>query len=363
MDIDLSLPYSTDDLAGTGGRLREAHDHFLVEELPLYNPEGKGQHLYINLTKEGLTTIEVQHKLAALFGLEVTDIGFAGLKDKHARTTQTFSVNVGKVDDDSVDEAVRRIADSLPVTVNWAKLHRNKLRLGHLLGNRFTVTITRLKLPPDEALMRARAVAARLRERGEPNFFGPQRFGFDANNIRWGLEIIQGRYSSSDRWLRRFLISSYQSYLCNRYLSRRLELGAFDYLLEGDIAKKYSTGGLFQVDDWEKEQARYQSHEISFTAPIYGSKMWTAQGPSGELEAKILSEAEVSLEQFDAANVIGTRRLGRLLPSDLDVSLRSHDLVVNFSLPKGAFATTILREIMKVDIEDSRDSVNSVTMN
>ena len=355
MEINLNLPYSTADMEGVGGHLRQAHDHFLVEELPLYNPEGKGQHLYVNLTKEGLTTIDVQHELAALFGLEVSDIGFAGLKDKHARTTQTFSLNVGEVDETFASQAVRRIEDDIPVTVNWARLHRNKLRLGHLLGNRFTITITRLEPPLDEVLMRAMAIATRLRERGVPNFFGPQRFGFNGENIRRGLEIVQDRYHGSDRWLRRFLISSYQSYLCNRYLTRRLELGAFNYLLKGDVAKKHSTGGLFQVEDCEREQTRYQSHEISFTAPIYGSKMWAAQGPSGELEANVLSEAEVSLEQFDAANVIGSRRLGRLLPSDLDVTLKSDSLVVSFSLPKGAFATTVLREIMKNELSNSHN--------
>lgn len=350
MDISLDLPYITANLHGIGGELRTTIDDFIVEEIPLYEPEGQGQHLYVNLTKRGLTTREIQLKLASLFGLRVSDVSFAGLKDKYACATQTFSLLVGNVDDSFVDQAVERIRELLPVTVNWARLHRNKLRLGHLLGNRFTVMITEIDLPADKAIRRAQSIADRLKEKGVPNFFGPQRFGFDGDNIKRGFEIIQGRMHNVDPWLRRFLISSYQSYLCNLYLTRRLKLDLFDQILEGDIAKKYATGGLFEVEDAAKEQARYASHEISFTAPIYGSKMWPASGPAGELERTILAEAGLTLEQFDAADVKGTRRLGRLLLPDLTVTTVPRGLLVRFSLPKGAFATTVLREIMKANL-------------
>ena len=109
MNSMLELPYITEDLPGIGGRLRAIAEDFLVEELPLYKPEGKGQHLYINLTKEGLTTREVQEKLANLLNLPATDIGYAGLKDKYARTTQTFSLLVGNVSDEFTNQAVELI--------------------------------------------------------------------------------------------------------------------------------------------------------------------------------------------------------------------------------------------------------------
>lgn len=349
MDANLDLPYITANLPGVGGELRTTIDDFMVEEISLYEPEGQGQHLYVNLTKRGLTTREIQLKLASLFSLQASDVGFAGLKDKYACATQTFSLLVGNVDDSVLDQAVTRIKGLLPVTVNWVRLHRNKLRLGHLLGNRFTIVITEIDLSADEAIHRAQSIVERLKEKGVPNFFGPQRFGFDGDNIKRGLEVIQGRMYNVDRWLRRFLISSYQSYLCNLYLTRRLELSLFDRILVGDIAKKYATGGLFEVEDAAKEQARYESHEISFTAPIYGSKMWVAPGPAGELERAILAEAGVTLEQFGAVDVKGTRRLGRLLLPDIIVAPDPRGLLVRFSLPKGAFATTVLREIMKVD--------------
>jgi tRNA pseudouridine13 synthase len=349
MDISLTLPYTTKDLPGIGGKLRKTANNFIVEEIPLYEPQGKGEHLYVNITKEGLTTKEVQRKLANLFKIPITSIGFAGMKDKNARTTQTFSIKVGRVDERFIEQTLSQIKDNLPVTVNWAKLHKNKLRVGHLLGNRFIITITDLEVSPEEALEKVQRIKEEIKRRGLPNFFGPQRFGLNGKNIRLGLEIIKGERSAVNNWTRRFLISSYQSYLCNLYLIYRLETGNFDKILKGDIAKKYDTGGLFEVENVEKEQIRYENHEISFTAPIYGYKMWETKGPAQELEAKVLGETGMSMEQFRNAKIKGTRRLGRLLIPDLDVKLKSKDLVVSFSLPKGAFATTVLREIMKSD--------------
>jgi len=344
----LGLPYITRDLQGIGGVLRATTDHFQVEEIPLYSPCGEGTHLYVNLTREGLTTRDVQRRLAMLFGGNDGAVGFAGMKDKYARTTQTFSINVGKVERDFIEQATTRIRSQLPVTVNWADLHRNKLKLGHLRGNRFTITVTDFDPPADEALDRVRTIAALLIERGMPNFFGPQRFGGD--NLSRGLAIIQGKYREGEVWLRRLLVSSYLGFLCNLYLTRRIELGLFDRILTGDIAKKYDTGGLFVVEDGSAEQQRYESHEISFTAPIYGSKMWKAEGASGEIESDILAESGITLEQMDRLGVRGTRRLGRLLPDDLSIGMVDDGLIVRFSLPKGAYATTVMREIMKVDV-------------
>ncbi len=127
------------------------------------------------------------------------------------------------------------------------------------------------------------------------------------------------------------------------------ESGLFDKLLKGDIAKKYDTGGLFEVEDEVKEQKRYDNHEISFTAPIYGYKMWEAAADSGELEQKILSEQGMSLEKLRLAKIKGTRRLGRLLIKDLLIESKPEGLLLTFSLPKGAFATNVLREIMKTE--------------
>ncbi|MCY3990738.1 MAG: tRNA pseudouridine(13) synthase TruD [Caldilineaceae bacterium] len=367
MELDLRLPYSTEGLPGLGGQLRAAPDAFVVEEIPLYEASGAGQHLYVNITKEALTSREVQRGLAEAFDLPYRAVGFAGMKDKHARTTQTFSLLVGHVDEEFVRAAPARISAKTPVTVNWVRLHRNKLKKGHLLGNRFTITVTRPAVDGELAMERAAAIAAQLRDGGLPNFYGPQRLGQNGANVRRGWELLRGEKRIANRWLRSLLLASVQSYLCNRYLALRQQQGRFARLLTGDIAKKHDTGGLFVVSDQAAEQSRYEQKEISFTAPIYGPKMWEAEAESGELEQAVLSESGLDIASLAKAKMMGTRRLGRILLNDLSVSQKGTDIVVAFSLPKGAFATTVLREFMKVSddllahaaVEDSSSDEDS----
>jgi tRNA pseudouridine13 synthase len=342
------LPYMTKEIPGIGGIIRESYEDFAVEEIAVYEPDDEGQHLLVNLTREGETTRDIARQLSSLLGLKLNEIGFAGLKDKRARATQTFSIPVGHSNEESVNYIVETIGDELPVEVNWARLHRRKLRAGHLLGNRFTITIRSLEIPEEEAISRAQAISSRLRQTGLPNFYGQQRFGLDNKNPWRGYEIIKGRRHETDRWLRRLLVTSYLSLLCNKYLVRRVEEGLFKRILQGDIAKKYSTGGLFEVEDVVAEQPRYEAHEISFTAPIYGPKMWEAKSPSGDLESEIFEESGITIEELDRLRVVGTRRLGRLLP-EVEVAPHERGLVLRFSLPKGAYATVVTREFMKTD--------------
>lgn len=346
---DLTLPYLSAHLPGIGGRLRMALDDFTVEELPLYEASGEGQHLYINLTKRGMTTKEVQRTLERLFGLRQGSVGFAGLKDKHAVTTQTFSIEVAHQQPSTDDEMVVRIQDEADITINWARRHNNKLRPGHLLGNRFQILVTEVAGDPTSALTQAQAIRTELQQRGVPNYFGPQRFGIDGANVAKGQAILQGQRRERNPWLRKFLISAYQSYLCNRYLAQRLERDLFDQLLAGDVAKKYATGGMFDVVDLTAEAPRYTAQEISFTAPIYGAKMWEAKAEAGRLEAAIVEAAALPADSWQKAKIEGTRRMGRLLLPDLTIAPVADGLLFTFALPKGAFATTVLREFMKVD--------------
>ncbi len=334
------LPYISAHLPGIGGRLRERPEHFVVEEVPLYEPVGEGEHTIVWLTKREMTTPFVQERLARIFHVRKEDIGVAGMKDRHAVTTQAFSIP--RV---SPEEAIARIRAEFPqVHIHWARRHRNKIKPGHLLGNRFFITV--VDTVPD-AWERAQAIAAYLRRVGVPNYYGEQRFGREGDNARRGRDILQGR-GPRDRWLRRFLLSAYQSYLFNLYLARRVREGLFTRLIRGDIAKKTDTGGLFVVQDVAAEQPRYDRGEIHFTGPMYGYKMWQAEAEAGALEEVILQEEGLTLEDFRKVKVKGTRRLGRLWLADLDIQQDEEgNLVFSFFLPKGAFATVVMREFMK----------------
>jgi tRNA pseudouridine13 synthase len=346
LDLDLSLPYITKDLPGIGGKIRQQSSHFVVEEIPLYDPQGIGNHLYVNITKENLTTREVQLRLADLFEVKPEEVGKAGLKDKYAVTTQTFSVLFN--DRASPDEIIPIIEDNIPVRVNWAKYHNNKIRAGHLLGNRFTILITEVEGSSEEV----KSIAERINEIGLPNFYGVQRTGREGENVYQGWLLLKKKKRLGNRWLRKYLLSSYQSYLCNRYLVKRIEKGLFTKILPGDIAKKHETGGLFWVEDLELDQQRFYSKEISFTAPMFGYKMSKPKDESLALEEEILTEMDIDIQEFRAQRVKGTRRIGRVLP-EITVSDHIDGVQLDFSLPKGGFATTLLREFMKNKSTDS----------
>lgn len=359
------LPFATAELPGIGGVLRAEPAAFVVEELPLYEAAGEGTHLYVRLTKERQTTRELVDALERLFKLPRGSVGYAGLKDKDARTTQTLSIPLNAAPPGVEAEMAARIAGTLPVIVESAVLHRNKLRTGHLLGNRFHILVSQIALPRAEALARAEAIAVQLRAVGAPNFFGPQRFGGQGDNAEVGLELLLGKRRQRDQWLRRFLISSYQSQLCNQVLALRMERGAYTRLLSGDVAKKHATGGIFDVEELAVEQLRFDAQEISFTLPLYGAKMRRARDEAGALEAEVEAETGLTDSHWKAARIEGTRRMGRLLLSDLTIEAFSpasgaddeagqegtSALTLSFSLAKGGFATSVLREFMKSDSE------------
>lgn len=342
------LPYITKDIKGISGTIREKPEYFMVEELPAYEPEGKGEHLYINFTKKELSTPEFQKQLAFIFNLNQNDIGVAGLKDKHAITTQTASICFeGK---DKSEEAIKEVTDKIEkeinVKVNWYKFHTNKLKPGHLRGNKFTITITNLN-NIEEAFEKANNIASILKQTGIPNFYGEQRFGMNGDNAEKGLAILKGELKVRDRFEKKFLLSSFQSQLCNKYLIKRIEMN-FSKLIKGDICKKHDTGGLFVVEDLEKEQTRYNNKEISFTAPMFGEKLWFSEGESGEIEKSIIQETGLTEEQIKRLGT-GTRRLGRLLVDDLQVEKTNEGIKLSFTLLKGSFATIVLREFCKND--------------
>jgi tRNA pseudouridine13 synthase len=337
-----TLPYITGDLPGIGGEIKVEPAHFVVEEIPLYKPAGEGEHIYVCLTREGWTTRALEQRLASLFGLRDIDVGSAGQKDKHARVTQVFSLRLPGVEEAMV---ARRIQEALPVEVIWVRRHRNKLKVGHLLGNRFQIVVLH---PGPGAFERAREIAQTLQARGLPNYYGVQRFGIHGDNAQRGRAALLGG-GPRERWLRRFLLSAYQAALFNTWLAERIRRGWFDRLLTGDIAKKMDTGGLFTVQDPAAEWPRWERREITYTGPIYGHRMRWASGEPGKLEREVLESAGVTSEMLHKARLDGSRRPALLWVNELEIEPYPDGLRFVFTLPKGAYATTLLREFMKTE--------------
>ena len=344
----MKYPYLTKDIEGIGGKIKQVEEHFIVEEIPLYEPSGTGEHLYINFTKKALTTRDIENKLRDLFHIKSDKIGFAGLKDKYAITTQTVSLHLGKIDEQKIKEIVENIEKNIPIKINRAKLHKNKLRKGHLLGNKFTIIISDLNTDIKKAITITNQVFSEIEKYGLPNYYGEQRFGTFQDNYQEGLQIIVlGKHPRT--WIEKFLVSSYQSYLFNEYLKIRIEQGFFDKLLLGDIAKKTDTGGLFKVENLKQDQKRFDAKEISFTGPLYGKKMLTTSDEALKFENAVLEKENISMEQLEKSGVLGNRRPGRIFPNKLSVKEHEDGIKVEFFLPKGSYATILLREIMKIE--------------
>ena len=221
-----AVPLLTGDLPGTSGMVRVAEEDFFVEELPLYEPSGSGEHLLLTVEKRGRTTPEVAKEIALLLGARERDAGTAGLKDRRAVTVQRISVATRA----PAEEALRIKGPGFRVLA--AARHGNKLRPGHLRGNRFRIVV-RGVVP--EALPRAEAICARLRAQGAANLFGPQRFGKRGDNAALGHAILLRETQVRDRFLRRMALSALQSELFNRCLAARIADGLFGTAIAGDV--------------------------------------------------------------------------------------------------------------------------------
>jgi tRNA pseudouridine13 synthase len=347
------LPLLTAALPGTGGRLKAHDDDFVVEELPAYPRSGEGSHVFIFIEKRDLTTAEAVRRIAAALRCKPADIGQAGQKDRHAVTRQWLSLPPP-----CTPEAARALTiDGLVVLE--ATRHGNKLRTGHLAGNRFVLTV-RDCVGADPAA-RAQAVLAELaRPPGVPNFYGEQRFGVSGDNAARGKAILLGGRGPRDGRERRFLVSALQSALFNQVLAARLAAGTFRTVLAGDVLAKVQSGGLFVCEEPLTDQPRLDAGEVAPTGPMFGKKMKDPGVGSATLAAELAALAALGLEPAvfaRARDTDGTRRplgVGFLeAPRAIAHPVDPAAIQVTFALPPGSYATVVAGEIMKSSGEAS----------
>ncbi len=336
--------YITPHLAGIGGEIKAKPEYFSVEEIPLYEPSGSGDHIYVRIGREGFTTRDAAIKLAQLFNIREMDVGYAGLKDKQARTLQTFSL---LLKDTSLALVQKKIQDHLPFQVHAIAQHTHKLRRGHLKGNLFRVVVTETSSTSEEAVAQIVNLLSRI---AIPNFYGEQRFGIQRKNISEGKKIVSGKTTCGDSWLKSMFISAFQSYLFNRWLVARMESGHFSTFLMGDIAKKTDTGGLFRVFDPETESNRLDQKEIALAGPIFGSDMYESFDKAKAFENELLEREACKPEWIADMPLRGSRRAAQIWIDDLKYDRSPEGFIFSFTLPKGSYATVVLREIMKNDV-------------
>ncbi|MCK9473880.1 tRNA pseudouridine(13) synthase TruD [Sulfurimonas sp.] len=358
MDRFYSLSHSSIDF-----HFRQTPRDFVVEEIPLYEFCAQGEHLILFVRKKGLSTLELVSIIAKYLGIQNKEIGYAGLKDKHAMTKQYISLHKKYEEkmNDFNHEDIKIISKTY---------HNNKIRIGHLNGNRFYIKLKKVNPTSAKKIDEALKNIAKF---GMPNFFGYQRFGTDGNNHIDGEKIAKGEKKERNPKIKKLLISAYQSHLFNLWLSRRLEISTLVEnfqtkelesllnmpndelskmkaqthpfkLISGDIMEHYPFGRLFDFEGDENDLNRFNEKDISATGLLCGKKVKVASG-----NARVIEK-----EFDDEINADGARRYAWVYPQGVEGRYKNEEAQyeLNFTLPKGSYATVLIEEIAKRKIHE-----------
>ena len=358
--------------------IKQRPEEFKVDELPLYAPSGQGEHLYLGIRKTNVSHEELVRCVAKAFGVKRHDVGSAGRKDLHAVTTQVLSVYLP-----TGDMSVPEIGEGIEVL--WSTRHENKLRTGHLIGNRFDITVRDVN--PAHIVYVNKKLKA-FTTQGMPNLYGPQRFGNDGMNPQVGKLLLQCNWEEcanvlrtsnarfTAQWndesaeklcrripksMRKLYLNAFQSKLFNDVLRTREEQEILCTCLVGDLVWAHvGKGSAFELDEAELHSKefveRMHTCQVSPTGPLFGAKMKQPSGRPLEIEQCILSASGVTNEQLANAKQImsGARRPLRVpvaqptLTSGVD---EYGDFIrVQFELPAGSYATVLIDELLTVSL-------------
>ena len=341
---------------------------FVVREIPLYEASGVGEHILVLVRKKGLSTFEMVEILSNVLGIKSAQIGYAGLKDKHATTYQYISIPrscESKLHNPILQERGLKVLE--------CRAHTNKLRVGHLKGNSFFMRLK--KITPIEAQKAINALEI-LKLSGFANYFGNQRFGRDGDNYQEGEKILEDLRNVRNKKIARFLVSAYQSHLFNLWLIERMRLNTiiesctlkelvgnthnygvldsvlhnkemlhilkdqaqFFKLLPGDVALHYPYGKTFVIDDVMRESERFCARQIAPSGALYGKKLFAPQGVALEIEQSFVDSR---LQE------VGSRRYAWVWAQDISYTYKPEvaQFELCFTLPKGSYATIFLETL------------------
>ncbi len=320
-------------------RLRSTPEDFLVEEILGYDADGAGEHALLWVEKRGANTDWVARELAKFAGVSPVAVGYAGMKDRHAVTRQTFSVQLaGKPDPDWSG------FPHAEVKVLAATRHSRKLKRGALRGNRFVLVLREVR--GDRAA--AEQVLQQIAARGVPNYYGEQRFGREGGNVAQARAMFAGRRVERDK--RSFLLSAARSQIFNEVLATRVERGSWDTALEGEIWSLAGSRSWFGPEPFSDVlAARLASGDIHPSGPLWGQGEPPSQGEAGALEREVAAANGDLAAGLVSARMDQERRPLRLMPKELKWRwLDDTALELSFELPAGAYATVVVRELASV---------------
>jgi len=334
-------------------------ENFVVEEKALYEFSNSGEWLILKIRKKDLTTYDLIKILSSATGAKSRDVGYAGLKDKYGMTIQYISIP--KIFIKEVEKFHHP-----KIKILEKHIHKNKLQIGHLKGNRFFLRLKKVN-PTDAKILNK--VLKQMRRLGMPNYFGFQRFGKD-NSAKQGKDLIEGNLVIKNKKIAKLLINAYQSELFNEWLTERINLSkifaefsekelskefpkeVIEFvkkqnhpfkLLQGDLMRHYPHGRDFEFDIEEIE--RFEKKEIAPTGLLNGKKVKRATKYAGIIEDKYAHH----IPGRD-----GDRRYAWIFPEDIEGRYNEKEwhYNLNFFLPKGSYATVFLELLLNRDVSE-----------
>ncbi|WP_217522156.1 tRNA pseudouridine(13) synthase TruD [Vibrio metschnikovii] len=320
-------------------KIKARPEHFKVIEDLGYSFSGEGEHVMVCIRKTGENTSFVANELAKACGVKSKDIGWAGLKDRHAVTEQWLSVYLpdGKLPNLTAFEKQYPSIQVLAMT-----RHHKKLRPGDLQGNHFELTLSEVT-DIDNVVQRLQVLA----EQGVPNYFGQQRFGKDGNNLhearRWGRDNVRSRNQNQ----RSLYLSAARSWIFNHIVSARIQSGCFESFIEGDIALKDGVSELVSDEQLTEFNQQLADQKVQITAALAGDNALPTQGTAQALEQQAL-DAEPDLMKLIRGNRMRhDRRVIALHPQQLQWQVDNNNILLSFTLDAGSFATSVVRELIE----------------
>ncbi len=336
-------------------KMRMTDADFKVEEELSFKPSGKGEHLFLQIKKINANTDWIAKQLQKIFGLSSREIGYAGKKDRHSISTQWFSLHLPGRDVDLSKFDAIKTTDSEIHIINSVR-HNKKLKIGSLRENKFEIVLRKLTGEIDLKNIET------IRRCGVPNYFGYQRFGFDANNLVMADQYLGQEINIKNRNKRGLVISSARSLLFNLILSSRIKNDSWSQVIPGDCLMLDASQSYFLVKgNPEKEQQRIDSGDVHVTGLLPGREPSDASLSAKVIEDQIINQFPKWMEAFFRLNLTTSRRALRCKPRDFVVEQQADKAVLKFTLNKGCYATSVIRELVNVTDESlakTREIVN-----
>ncbi len=351
---------------------------FIVNELLPLEFTGEGEHLWLHIQKSGMNTAYLAKLLSEWADIPLRDVGFSGLKDRHALTTQWFSLRIPKKQLPDSEFAPVDIGANESITILEQQWHNKKLNRGTHRANQFIITLRDIEFvgfdtpsPSSEQLLSAKQAVEQhlviISQSGVPNYFGPQRFGRSGNNIREALSLFarpvpearppsnRGKRKRVPREQNTMELSAARSLIFNEILAARVRDGSWNHGLAGEVFNLDGSGSIFASDEIDDTlRARLESGDIHPTAVLWGTGNEKISGKAAAMEADtvahspLLTQLATGLEQRD---IKAQRRALRLPIEALSWEWQDTEdgqiLILNFTLTTGSFATSVLASLVQ----------------